>query len=96
MSQEYLVHFSSKITDEIIAEVIRSINEKISLSVVSDDGKSLWIPSSNPLWIDFSIEENEGGLFVVSNLNGCENSEIFSLIEKTLGSHGVAYVIEDV
>lgn len=96
MSQEYLVHISSKITDEIIAKVIRSINEKLSLSVVSDDGKSLWIPSSNPLWIDFSIEENEDGLFIVSNLNGRENTEIFSLIEKNLSSHGVVYVIEDV
>jgi hypothetical protein len=94
MSTEYDVH-TKRISEDVLLLISESIKERFPLAKIGSDN-SLWIESSDPKWIDFSIERTDEGLFVVSNLNGADEGKIFSLIELILMSHGINYSIEEI
>ena len=80
----------------VFTEIISGIKEKFPAAVITENADSLWLPNVDPKWIDFSIELSENGCFIVSNLNGDENSIIFDLIETVLKKSHIEYNLEDV
>lgn len=94
MSIEYNLH-ADGLNEEVLSFIFKSIKDSYSAAQFGRDG-SLWIPSSNPKWIDFSVEKSNDGLFIVSNSNGTEREKLFSLIELILTAKGVAYSIEEI
>lgn len=94
MSIEFSIN-ATNITKDIFLDVASCIKNEFTLSEISEADNSLWIPSSSPNWIAFSIELTADGFFVVSNLNRLERERIFSLIEKKLFALGIDFNVED-
>jgi hypothetical protein len=95
MSREYEIQ-TANMPITVFAEIMACIKEKFPSAEITENADSLWIPSIDPKWIDFSIEQSEIGCFIVSNLNGDENSIIFQIIENVLNKSHIEYRIEDV
>jgi hypothetical protein len=94
MSIEYEVH-AEKLSKEVFSLIVGSIKDKFPTAQRGSD-ESLWIPSSNPKWVDFSIEKTSVGLFIVSNMNGTDREKVFSLIESILTGSRISYSIEEI
>lgn len=95
MSIEYTIHFE-KIDNDIFSMITKSIKDRFPMAQYSDSDLSLWIPSSNPSWIDFSIEKSENDIFIVDNLDRIDSKKIFSVIESILISNKIEYSIEEI
>lgn len=95
MSREYDIR-AEGITSGVFAKIVDSIRQDFPSTEVSEDKKSLWIPSKNPAWIDFSAEHIADGLSIVSNMNGPEHNRAILLIETILLSHSIDFNIEEV
>jgi hypothetical protein len=95
MSREYEIRIAD-LPVNVFTEIISGIKEKFPSAEITGNADSLWLPSVDPKWIDFSIERSENGCFIVSNLNGAENSVVFDLIETVLNNSHIEYKIEDV
>lgn len=80
----------------VFTEIISGIKDKFPSAEITENADSLWLPSGDPKWIDFSIELSVNGCSIVSNLNGAENSIIFEIIETVLNKSQIKYKIEDV
>jgi len=94
MSIEYNVHVEG-LSEDVLSLIFKSIKDRFSSAQHGSD-KALWIPSSNPKWVEFSVEKTNEGLFIVSNSNGAEREKLFALIESTLVANGIVYSIEEI
>ncbi|HCC0890838.1 TPA: hypothetical protein M4K80_004454 [Salmonella enterica] len=94
MSVEYIIHVDDK-RDDLLSLIVEKIKENQPSAKINIDD-SLWIPSDNLEWIDFSIENYEGGFFIVSNLNGSDRDKLFSLIFTIFNNLSIKYEIEEI
>lgn len=93
MSFEYVIYLDDN--ENTFLAIAEKIMNGISTAKLSDDLSSLWIPSIDPKWIDFSIERTDDGFFIVTNLSGSERNKIFTIIESTFKELEITYSIED-
>lgn len=93
MSVEYIIHVDDK-RDDLLSLIVEKIKENQPSSKINIDG-SLWIPSNDSEWIDFSIENHEGGFFIVNNLNGSDRDKLFSMIFTVFNELYINYEIEE-
>jgi hypothetical protein len=94
MSIEYIIHID-KNNDDVFYLILRSIKRNFPAAQYSEDN-SLWIPSIDPKWIDFSIEKSGNDIFIMSNLNGESLGKIFSTIESIFKKNEIKYSIEEI
>jgi hypothetical protein len=95
MSIEYVLEIDVD-PDGVLDPILEYLRIELRDEALFQDETGLWIPSSNPKWIDFSIEKTVSGLFIVSNLDREREEHIFELIRKALSERGVNYTIEEV
>lgn len=82
-------------TDSVFRDIADAIKGKFPLATINESDNSLWIPSSSPNWIDFSIELVASGFFIVSNQNSIERKTVLETIENKLSSLGISFDLED-
>lgn len=95
MSREFTIN-SENITKDVFLNVAKSIGSVFESTEIANDEVSLWIPSDQPNWIDFSLELTPTGFFVVSNFDGVKNKKILHIIADEITSTGIDFEIEDV
>jgi len=92
---EYIIHFD-RFVDEVFCEIEKEIKIKFPDSQSKSDRTSLWVPSADPKWINFSIEKSKHGFFIVSNLNKNEADGVFHIMEKIFLTFNIDCLIEEV
>jgi hypothetical protein len=95
MSVEYVVTVNDGLDDAFDA-VVAVLGANLPQVRPAPDGNGLFVPSSDPRWIDFSMEKSADGFFIVSNLNKATSDSVFSLIKAALVNAKVEFSIEEV
>lgn len=94
MSIEYAVHIDDP-EQECRDRIFNEMKRDLPNWNLSDDGNALWLASTDPKWIDASIEKTEDGFLIVDNLGKNKMHDIFSKIEKMLHEFNIQYKIEE-
>ena len=95
MSIEYIINVKNRL-DEAFDAVVAVLGANLPNTRPAHDNNGIWIPSSDPKWIDFSIEKSTDGFFIMSNLDKTTKDIVFSLIESTLSDMKVDFSIEEI
>jgi hypothetical protein len=95
MSVEYIVTVNGGL-EEAFDAVVAVLGANLPQVRPAPDGNGLFVPSSDPRWVDFSIEKSSSGIFIVSNLNKVTNDSVFSLIKAAMVNVKAEFSIEEV
>ena len=94
MSDEYLIS-ATGLTKEHFAAVVAALQRETPSSQLAADASALWIPSSTPGWIDFSLGFNERGIEIVSNLARQPEKRLIDIVMTALEQQGLRVEIEE-
>ena len=95
MSDEYVIS-ATGLTKEHFAAAVAALQREAPSAQLVADASGMWIPSSTPGWIDFSLGFNERGIEIVSNLARQPGRRLIDIVMTALEQQGLQVEIEEI